>query len=139
MKIPLLPSWVRWTGVGVVGAVIIYFSLITTPSTVGVESTGPLWDKKLHFAAYGGLALAFAYATANYRQYPLRRSVGVILLVVIFGAIIEVLQGMVPVRQFSLLDLAANVFGAVLASLWFVIESRLSYWEVKPEDTLLKT
>lgn len=60
---PLLPAWVRWVGVLVVAGAIFYYSVVTI--TPAPPEPGPLWDKKLQFAAYGGLALTLAYATAS--------------------------------------------------------------------------
>lgn len=125
MKVPLLPRWMRWALVAVVSGVILYFSVIQSPGTP--SGAGPFWDKKLHFAAYGGLTVVYAYATARYRRRPIYRAVGVILAVVLFGVLVEMLQGIVPVRQFSILDLLANAVGALLASVWFLLESHLDY------------
>lgn len=130
MYIPLVPRWSRWLLVGIATAGILYFSVITTPSAP--SGAGPFWDKKLHFLAYGGLTLAYAYATAQYRHRPVRRAVGVLGIVILFGVFVEVLQGIVPVRQFSIGDLLANSIGALLASVWFFIEARIPYRKVEP-------
>lgn len=131
MQIPLLPRWMRWLFVVGVSGVIIFFSVIKVPSSP--SGAGPFWDKQLHFVAYGGLTLVYAYATAHYRHRPLLRAIGVLTAVILFGFLVEFLQGVVPVREFSLLDQLANTVGALLASIWFFIESRLSYRKVDPE------
>lgn len=135
MQIPLLPRWTRWALVVVVSSIIVYFSVIEVPSTP--SRAGPFLDKQMHFAAYGGLTLVYAYATAHYRFRPVTRAIGVIVAVLLFGVFVELLQGVVPVRQFSRLDILANAVGAVVASVWFVIESRLSYREIDGETSAL--
>lgn len=134
MQIPLLPRWTRWALVAVVSTVIVYFSVIEVPSTP--SSAGPFLDKQMHFAAYGGLTLVYAYATAQYRSRPVTRATGVIIAVLLFGVFVELLQGVVPVRDFSRLDILANAVGAVVASIWFFIESRFSYRKIQAQTIL---
>ena len=126
LRFPLFPAALRWVGVAAVAAVIVYFSLITAPPATRPDP-GPFWDKKLHFAAYLGLGLALAYATATSRDEPARRALLVFVGAVAFGVLVEVLQGPLPNRYFSYGDMLADAVGALLATGWFLVESRLDY------------
>lgn len=128
IRFPLLPDPVRWLGVATVAAVLVYFSLLAAPPQQPPDpGLGDFWDKKLHFAGYLGLGLALAYATADGRDTPRRRTTLVLGVAVLFGVGIELLQGPLPDRYFSYADMLANALGAILATGWFVVESRLSY------------
>ncbi|MXR41838.1 hypothetical protein GRX01_10885 [Halobaculum sp. WSA2] len=74
VRFPLLPRWVRYLGVAGVLGCIVYFSLVTAPPSAPTQAQTPFWDKHLHFAAYGGLALALAYATVRYPDRPVVRA-----------------------------------------------------------------
>jgi len=125
LTLPLLPRALRIVLLGAVVAVIAYFSLLTPPpSAPGGE---PFWDKHLHFVAYAGLALAAAYATVRYRPQPVVRGSIVIGGTIAFGILIEVVQGVLPTRSFGWGDLLANCLGAVLVSIWFLVERRIAY------------
>lgn len=132
VPMPLLPATIRWLGVIAVAAFIVYFSLVI-PAPAPPQP-GPLWDKKLHFTAYLGLALALAYATATSRESTTRRAALVFAAAVCFGVLIEVLQGPLPSRDFSYLDMVADAIGALLATGWFLLEARLEYVPVFHQD-----
>lgn len=132
VPLPVAPRWFRWAGVGVVASVIVSFSLLTT--VPAPPEPGPLWDKKLHFAAYAGFAYALAYATVDWEHRPKVRIGAVLATAVLFGLVIELLQGMLPMRYYSVVDLAANVIGASLVLPWFLVESRVRY--VQPTTVL---
>jgi len=122
---PLFPRWVRYLGVVSVAGILLYFSVLSSPP-VSPPEPDPLCDKKLHFVGYGTLTLALAYATAQLR--PKRRRIALVIgLAVVYGLLIEGLQLPQPTRYASLADALANLVGVLLASLWFVIESRLQY------------
>ncbi|WP_256301949.1 VanZ family protein [Haloarchaeobius salinus] len=125
LRFPLLPKPLRWLGVVGVLLVIVYFSIVTVPPKPA--GTTPFWDKHLHFVAYAGLALALAYATARRRDQPYRRAALVIGGAVGFGVLIELAQGTLSYRTFGWGDLLANTLGALLVSLWFVVERRIRY------------
>jgi len=128
LRFPLFPAPLRWVGVAAVAAVIVYFSLFATPPAAPPQpGIGSIWDKKLHFAAYLGLGLALAYATATSRDEPARRALLVFVGAVAFGVLVEVLQGPLPNRYFSYGDMLADAVGALLATGWFLVESRLDY------------
>lgn len=123
LPVPLLPRLARWAGVLVVAAVIFYFSVLD--AVKGGEV--PLWDKQLHFVAYAGLTVAAAYATAVWRRTAPRRAVVVLLAVLGYGLGIELIQGTLPGRDYSSVDLLANAIGVALGSVWFVVESYVVY------------
>ena len=125
IPVPLLPRWLRYLGVVSVAGVLLYFSVLTTPP-VSPPEPGPLWDKKLHFVGYGALTLALAYATVHLQPWS-RRIALVVVLPVAYGLLIEGLQLPQPTRYASFADALANLIGALLASLWFIIEPRLRY------------
>jgi len=126
VPVPLVPRWLRWTGVLLVTSVIVYFSILTTAPAP--PEPGPIWDKKLHFAAYAGFAYTLAYATVERRHRPKRRIAGVLGAAILFGLAIELVQGTLAMRYYSNLDLLANVIGASLALPWFFAESQVRYF-----------
>ncbi|QGX94848.1 hypothetical protein EI982_08620 [Haloplanus rallus] len=125
LPIPLVPRWFRYCGVGIVAAVLFYFSVLSAPPASPRPS--PFWDKQLHFLGYAGFTLALAYATAHLRDRLWMRIILVLAIAVGYGLLIESIQWFQPNRYFSLGDALANVLGAVLASGWFLLESRLRY------------
>lgn len=128
LPVPLLPRFSRWLGVLAVAVVIFYFSVLDTVTAPGGDS--PLWDKQLHFLAYAGLTVATAYATAVWRRTAHSRAVAVLLAVLGFGLAIELVQGTIPSRDFSSLDLVANLIGVGLGAIWFIAENYVAYRQV---------
>jgi len=126
VAVPLLPSAFRWLGAGLIAGALVYFSLLTPPPVAPPEPA-PLWDKKLHLAGYAILTLSLAYATAASELRSPRRVLLVLVSAVLLGAGIELLQGRLPDRYFSYGDMIANAIGAVLASVWFLLETRFEY------------
>lgn len=125
LRFPLLPRWLRLLGVVAVLVTIGYFSLLTDPPKA--PGSTPFWDKHLHFAAYFGLALSLAYATARLRDRPVLRGLVVFGGAVAVGVGVELVQGVVPNRYFGWGDLLANALGAALVMGWFLLERRLRY------------
>lgn len=125
LPVPLLPRLARWSGVLVVAVVVFYFSVLDAVAAPGGQ--GQLWDKQLHFVAYAGLTVAAAYATAVWRRTAPRRAVVVLLAVLGYGLGIELIQGTLPGRDYSAVDLLANAIGVVLGSVWFVVERYVAY------------
>jgi VanZ family protein len=68
-----------------------------------------------------------AYATAHLRDRLWIRIALVLAVAVGYGVAIELLQGLHPDRHLSAADALANVAGALLASGWFLLESRIRY------------
>lgn len=130
LPFPLVPRWLRYAGVTCVAGVLLYYSVLSPPP-VRPPSPDPFWDKKLHILAYGGLAVALAYATAHLRGESWRRVTLVIALAVGYGLLIEGLQGVHPNRYASHGDALANTTGALLAGAWFVVERHLRYVQLR--------
>jgi len=91
-----------------------------TGGTVGAIGV----DKLLHF---GGYALLTAVSLAALRARSARTVLAVALLVTVFGGVVELLQGPVPGRSVSTLDLVADALGALVggAAWWLVGRDRL--------------
>ena len=86
---------------------ISFMSLISIPAPV---KQFLLNDKLMHVAVYGCLMGWFAQI---FRHDLTRLMLGI--LFVSMGVLIEYIQGMVPHRQFEVLDMIANTSGVVLA------------------------
>jgi len=123
--LPVLPRWVRVGSVVFVLTVIVYFSFLDTPSPPGTP--GPWWDKQLHFAAYGALAVVAVGATAEYRDRGWKRVLGVFAFVVSVGVAVELGQWTLPQRYASVGDVVANVAAPLLGSTVLWLASRLGY------------
>lgn len=102
-----------WAPVGACMALIFWLSSMSSP-----PSPGPVNDKVLHFAAYGGLATLCLRATSGGRLAGLTPRAAVLawLLAVGYGATDEVHQRFVPHRTADVADLAADALGAAAAA-----------------------
>lgn len=132
-RLPLLPAWLRWAGVAAVAGVIFYLSVISAPPTDPVVEPPDLipLDKWRHFLAYAAFGGSLAYATTDWKWPTRRLAVFVLGVTILYGVGIEIWQGFVPARYFSIGDAYANALGAVLASPWFLLRSRLSFVPVR--------
>lgn len=76
-------------------------------------------DKIFHFLAYGLLTFLWFYTFIYAFRFKKKKAIlSASILSVIFGIIIEVLQGSVTVsRQFDVYDVIANTMGVLLISL----------------------
>lgn len=66
-------------------------------------------DKLGHLLAYLALSANSLYFSRNLRDVLL-----ILLFVIFYGALLEILQGMIPGREPSMLDMVANSSGVVL-------------------------
>lgn len=126
---PLLPAWLRWGAVVVVATVIFYGSVLTNPPGTPLETVKPALiplDKWYHLLGYAGFGGALAYATADWATDWRALAVGVIALTVAYGIGIEVVQSVLPARDFSIGDAYANALGAVVVLPWYALRSRLA-------------
>ena len=91
-------------------AVVVALSLVPNPP----QPPGPLsWDKLQHTAAYAFLAWWFLQAWEG------KRSLAWCIFLVVVGCSVEGLQGLIPLRQPSLLDAIANALGVAFGGvLW---------------------
>ncbi|MDA0577221.1 MAG: VanZ family protein [Verrucomicrobia bacterium] len=84
-------------------------------------------DKFIHFAIYALYALAFCWAWPQHVGRRAKPLAGVIGACVLYGLLMETLQGSLPTlqREFSWADVAANTLGAMAGSwLWFRAATR---------------
>jgi len=96
----------RWLPIAVV---VLAASLV--PGGGGGGTIGPVGvDKLLHVVGYAALAAASLFAL---RTRTRRTMLVVAVVVTAFGGVVELLQGFVPGRAVSGLDLVADAVGAV--------------------------
>jgi VanZ family protein len=130
VRVPLIPSVVRWIAVFVVAGFIFYTSIITTPPpNPVVPKPGPpdliQLDKWRHFLAYGALAGSLWYATVDWDR-PTRFVVVVVLgTTIIYGIGLEYWQSLIPKRYFSVDDAYANAFGSLFSIPLLILRDRL--------------
>ena len=99
-----------------------YFILIISLSLMpmGKEMPMQIWDKAAHAMAYVGFAAIATLCTLHHRHFLLYLA-GFIL----FGASIEVAQGMTPYRSFSYADMLANSTGIALGYVLSLIINKI--------------
>ena len=93
VPVPLLPKPVRWLGVTGLAGFIFYTSIVTVPPETAIDSTRPSFAEVAqwrHFLAYGTLAYALAYATAEWDRERWVQAVAVVGVVSLYGASIEI-------------------------------------------------
>ncbi|KAF0218555.1 MAG: VanZ family [Geobacteraceae bacterium] len=106
-------SFPRWLVFLAWGVVITWLSLIPSPPVLRGGLLG--WDKFQHAAAYGLLTLLGFHAFTNCSVFR-RRLTSAAVGSVIFGALIEVAQGIfTTTRTAEASDLAADIVGAAAA------------------------
>lgn len=81
---------------------LTYFALRPIDAAINVAH----WDKALHFFAYLQLSALAYFVTLKPKPF-----IWLCLLIVLYGAAIEIIQSFVPGRQMSLLDFLANLAG----------------------------
>jgi VanZ family protein len=88
-------------------AVITIFYLATTSHSP--EIIKDIWDKLKHSSAFFVLFVLYRLG------YPLVPDSKRVLDLILFGFLIEIVQYFLPMREFSLLDIIANICGLFLA------------------------
>ena len=97
-----------WLGLGtLLIALVVLGSLISVPKPVGAAMAH---DKLVHLGVY---AILMAWFAQLFRHDLTRLLLG--LGFVALGVLMECLQGMVPARQFDVIDMIANTSGVLLA------------------------
>jgi len=106
----------RWAAAAAWGALIVAGS-----SVPASDFPAPLpfaqADKLIHAGEYAVLAALLAWALGSSRRTPLRSFALALAAAALFGASDELHQRLVPGRDSSLADLAADVAGAALGAL----------------------
>lgn len=127
LPLPLLPAWLRWTGVACVAAVIFGFSVLAAPPADPAPEPPLLpLDKWLHVLGYAALGGSIAYATVDWDWPTSWLVVGVVCAVALYGIGIEGWQATVPERYFSIGDGVANAVGGLLAAPLLAFRHRLT-------------
>jgi len=130
LRIPLLPSWVRWLFVISLAGFIFYTSIVTVPPETVIDRDKPdliPLDKWRHFVAYGVFGYALAYATTDW-ELPVRQiTVFVISITLLYGIGIEFGQSIIPDRYFSMGDAYANALGGILVLPWYLIRPHFEF------------
>jgi len=97
-------------------AMVLVLIVALLPSDVVPTIDGAHADKVQHLIVW--LVLAIVLWPAVRRGFPGRsrgaRAAITFVILVAYGALVELLQGLVPHRQMDLLDLAADAVGAAL-------------------------
>lgn len=103
----------RWRAVLVPLALMLYLLILAIGNWQGLGRTlaPDTSDKTLHLIAYGGLA---ALMFLGLQQPPLKRSLIVLMLTALLGAVDETIQSFVPYRDADALDWLADMAGAAL-------------------------
>jgi len=118
--------------IGAWAPVAVYMALIFAGSSVSrLPQVGPgVSDKVLHIIVYAGLGIVLVRALSRGWTAPVTARVALqaALIAAVYGASDEFHQSFVPDRDAELLDVAADVAGAVLAALalwaWGIIRGR---------------
>lgn len=121
------PSWrslTDWPGravPAVLYAAVVFAASVADPPSGGLPLAGPFGlvgvDKWIHVGTYAALAVLVAYALWTTTS---RRLIAAVVVASAYGLGIEVVQSVLPLRAFELLDVLANTLGALLAAvvLW---------------------
>ncbi len=112
---------VRWRPAAVVAGLVLVASLV--PLSGGRASQSPF--VLAHLLGYAALAASLAVATDSVDRPPRVRLVGVALAAVVFGALIEAGQSLVPGRAYSTGDVMMNGLGAVVGVAGWLLVDRL--------------
>lgn len=114
--LPVVPRVLRYAGVFVCAAVILYSSVTAVDDGVPRTLFGIGTTVYLHAIAYAGFTGAIGYALLSDDRRALLVAAGGATL---YGIGIELLQGAIPYRTMSLADVFVNAGGATVgAALW---------------------
>lgn len=136
-QVPLPPASRRW-GLCVLVAVTLVWSSLTRPG-IQPPRLGPFgfvgMDKWIHAFAYCGFTLAVAFALVDREQGPTRMVAMAVATAVVFGAGIELLQGQLSYRTFSLFDALANGVGAAAGGLSWSVATQFVRFDSREPST----
>lgn len=147
LRIPLLPTPLRWLPATVVAGLIWYWSLVAAPPA-GIASAAKVVDGDpisvtsaldpaafalghelsaldgRHLVAYASLTLTLAYGLVD-RNLPVASKAALVFTVAVgFGVCVEAGQSFHPARTASALDAFSNAVGAAIALSWYRLERR---------------
>lgn len=133
IRVPLLPTGIRWAFVMGLAGFLFYVSIITVPPETIVDHVKPgppdliQLDKWRHFVAYAAFGYALAYAVTDWNMRTISLALIVIGTTVIYGVGIEFGQSLIPERYFSIDDAYANGLGGILVIPWFFVRPYLDF------------
>ncbi len=118
----------------IIGFYVLYIFIITYFSLTSLEHKIPVnvWDKASHFTAHLFLVMfvrrvhiKFSYLTCVITCFS-------------YSFVIECIQYFIPNRQFELLDMLANLLGAILGVIiyYLIIEKCFSKWSGVTESAI---
>jgi len=91
----------------VIALYTLIFVLAIIPPSEGQIGL-PYMDKIIHFLAFFILSVATLYA------FQVTRIFHCVILIICFGICIEVIQFFIPYRSFEILDIIADIIGALI-------------------------
>jgi VanZ family protein len=95
-------------------AIIFYFSSQTDPVP---ELTTRVWDKLLHVGAYAVLGASFCRALVGEEMRPSTALLLAVILATTYGAVDEVHQSFVPLREPDFADWVVDALGASIGAI----------------------
>ena len=99
----------------------IVITILTLSPHVPIPDLAAGQDKLEHIVAFGILALFICRSFKPDTKYsPVDKVLVAALIVTIYGALDETIQGFVPHRDASIWDLTADIFGAFLGGISFL-------------------
>ncbi|MFB6095115.1 MAG: VanZ family protein, partial [Halodesulfurarchaeum sp.] len=112
---------------------IFYLSVFTVPPEQPmIPHFGLLpLDKWRHLLAYGALGLLLSYTLTDRFDRRPRFAATVFAVTVAFGFFVELVQGQVPQRYFSVYDAYANAWGATVVLPWLLLERFVTFAPVR--------
>lgn len=98
-----------------IAALVVYWLVlfVSTHMPSGVIAQPRVWDKLLHFAAYGGLTFLLAFPVTMRSGPSLGAYVYLLVIAACYGAVDELGQILVPGRAADIWDWVADMVGAV--------------------------
>ena len=118
----------------IIGFYILYVFIITYFSLTPIEHkiSESIWDKASHFIAY--MLLAMFVKKVHIRLSYLT----CVITCFSYSFAIECIQYFIPNRMFDILDMLANLLGAILGALlyYLIIEKCFSKWSKVAENAI---
>lgn len=106
--------------------IIFIISVVTVGSNANIEIA--FFDKLVHAGMYGILALLMIVGFLKQRSYNYIRFNAIqlsVVITVLYGVLIEIIQGFTPDRSFDWLDMVANTLGAFIGFGLFIVIYKL--------------
>ena len=101
---------------------LLWLFLVLVFSTIPVKGlqTRHLSDTVIHFVMYGIAAVLFM---KDFRSKTSMKKSAVLSIIIasLFGLVIELIQSVIPWREYSFSDMMANVSGAVFFTLLYIL------------------